>query len=186
MIITPQQNIILGGIATADKAAINELLRAFGIPTVDDLTLVRRNAMACPALPTCGLALAEAERYLPNLIDDLEPIVAELGLDSEEFTIRMTGCPNGCARPYVADIGLVGRTLNKYTIFLGGNPEGTRLNVQYRDLVPAADLAATLREVLLKFKTSRQPGERVVTARLALHSDQGNRAIAKNWGTLPP
>ena len=126
---------------------------------MDDLTLVRRNAMACPALPTCGLALAEAERYLPSLIDEVEPIVAELGLDSEAFTIRMTGCPNGCARPYVADIGLVGRTLNKYTIFLGGNPEGTRLNVQYRDLVPADELTEAIRTVLVAYVAQRQPGE---------------------------
>lgn len=161
VIITPQQNIILGGIASEDRAAIDELLQAFGVPTVANLTLVRRHAMACPALPTCGLALAEAERFLPGVIDELEPIVAELGLDDEEFTIRMTGCPNGCARPYVADIGLVGRTLNKYTVLLGGNPEGTRLNVLYRDLVPAAELPATLRHVLTKFKATRQPGERV-------------------------
>jgi len=122
---------------------------------------VRRNAMACPALPTCGLALAEAERFLPNLIDQVEEIVAELGLAQEEFSVRMTGCPNGCARPYMADIGLVGRTLGKYNIYLGGNMEGTRMNVLYRELVPSAEIHTVLRQVLTTYITDRHPGERV-------------------------
>lgn len=159
VVITPQQNIILSGFTTAQKQEVEQVLRDFGIPTVEQISFVRRNAMACPALPTCGLALAEAERYLPNLIDQIEKDVAELGLDREQFAVRMTGCPNGCARPYMADIGLVGRTLGKYTIFLGGNMEGTRMNVQYRDLVPAAVLPGVIREVLQKYIQTRSPNE---------------------------
>jgi len=161
VIITPQQNVLLGDIRPEQKAEVEQLLRDYGIPTVEELSLVRRNALACPAMPTCGLAIAEAERFLPSVIDQLEKEVALLGLDNEEFTIRMTGCPNGCARPYVADIGLVGRSLGKYTIFLGGNPEGTRLNTQYRDLVPETELAGALRDVLQAYLDNRQPGERV-------------------------
>lgn len=161
VVITPQQNIILSGFTTEQKAEVEQTLRAFGIPTVEELSNVRRNAMACPALPTCGLALAEAERYLPDVIDQLEKDVADLGLDQEQFAVRMTGCPNGCARPYMGEIGLVGRTLGKYTIFLGGNMEGTRMNVQYRDLVPAAELPSVLRQVLQTYKQTRLPSERL-------------------------
>ena len=161
VVITPQQNIILSGFTTEQKAEVEQTLRAFGIPTVEELSNVRRNAMACPALPTCGLALAEAERYLPDVIDQLEKDVADLGLDQEQFAVRMTGCPNGCARPYMGEIGLVGRTLGKYTIFLGGNMEGTRMNVQYRDLVPAAELPGVLRQVLQTYKQTRLPSERL-------------------------
>jgi sulfite reductase (ferredoxin) len=159
--ITPQQNLLLGGFAEEEKGEVEALLRSYGVPLVEDLTMVRRHAMACPALPTCGLALAEAERFLPEVIDQLEPMVAELGLGQEEFSIRMTGCPNGCARPYVADIGLVGRTLGKYNIYLGGNMEGTRLNALYQELVPAAALPEAIRAVLIAYLDGRQNGERI-------------------------
>ncbi len=159
--ITAQQNIILSGFATEQKADVEALLRAYGIPTLEDLSLIRRNAMACPAMPTCGLALAEAERFLPSLIDQLEPIVAQLGLDREEFSLRMTGCPNGCARPYVSDIGIVGRTLGKYNIYLGGNIEGTRMNTLYQELVEADELAGTLRQILTAYIDGRRPNERI-------------------------
>lgn len=157
--ITGQQNILLSGFTTEQKAEVEELLGKFNVATVDQISTVRRHAMACPALPTCGLALAEAERYLPSLIDELEPIVAELGLDQDEFSIRMTGCPNGCARPYIAEIGIVGRTLGKYNVYLGGNMEGTRLNTLYRELVPAEELPNTIRTVLSAYVAERQPGE---------------------------
>lgn len=159
--ITPQQNVLLNGFTTAQKVEVEEVLADYGIPTVENLTLARRHSLACPALPTCGLALAEAERFLPDVIDQVERDVAELGLSNEIFTIRMTGCPNGCARPYVADIGLVGRSLGKYTIFLGGNPEGTRLNTQYQDLIPAAEVPVVIRQVLQVYRQTRQDGERV-------------------------
>lgn len=159
--ITAQQNIILSGFQDEERAEVDALLAEYGIAAVDELTLVRRHAMACPALPSCGLALAEAERYLPSLIDELEPIVAELGLDKEEFSIRMTGCPNGCARPYVADLGIVGRTLGKYNLYLGGNMEGTRLNTLYKELIPAAEMAQVVRNVLTTYVETRTSQERI-------------------------
>ena len=161
VVITPQQNIILSGFRGDEKAIVDQILLDFGIPAVNQLSLVRRNAMACPALPSCGLALAEAERYLPNLIDEVEEIVEELGLGKEEFTVRMTGCPNGCARPYMSDIGLVGRTLGKYNLYFGGNPEGTRMNQLYRELISASDLPSVIRNVLRTYLSTRTPGERV-------------------------
>lgn len=161
VVITPQQNIILGGLRGDDRAAVDQILAEFGIRSREQLSLVRRNAMACPALPSCGLALSEAERYLPSLIDQIEEIVEELGLGKEEFAVRMTGCPNGCARPYMADIGLVGRTLGKYNLYFGGNMEGTRMNQLYKELIPSADLPTIIRNVLKSYVNTRTPGERV-------------------------
>ena len=159
--ITGQQNILLDGFTTEQKAEVEAILADYGIPTVEQLTEVRRNSMACPALPTCGLALTEAERFLPNVIDDVEKIAAKLGLENDVFSIRMTGCPNGCARPYVADIGLVGRTVGKYNIYLGGNLEGTRINQLYRELVTSETLAQELESVLQSYIAERQPNERL-------------------------
>lgn len=158
--ITAQQNLILAGFREEQKAEVDGLLVEYGIPSLDQITNLRRNAMACPALPTCGLAIAEAERYLPDLVNELEEEIVELGLAGEVISIRMTGCPNGCARPYIGDIGLVGQSLNKYAIYLGGNIEGTRLNLIYRELVPQNELRAVLRDVLLTFRERRRPGER--------------------------
>ncbi len=159
--ITGQQNILVSDIAGEDKAAVEAILAEFGIATTEQLSNVRRNSMACPALPTCGLALAEAERFLPSVIDEIEQIAVDLGLDQDVFSIRMTGCPNGCARPYVADIGLVGRTLDKYNIYLGGNLEGTRLNTLYRELVSGPELAQAVGTVLAAYRDQRTPGERL-------------------------
>jgi sulfite reductase (ferredoxin) len=115
--------------------------------------------MACVALPTCSLAVAESERVLPGLIDSLEPEVAKLGLAHDAFTVRMTGCPNACARPYNSDIGIVGRTAGKYTLFLGGRLLGDRLNTQYKDVVPFEDLAREITAVLACYKAERHAAE---------------------------
>jgi sulfite reductase (ferredoxin) len=115
--------------------------------------------MACVALPTCPLAVTESERVLPGVLDQLEVELARLGLDSEKFTVRMTGCPNGCARPYNADIGLVGKTLNKYTIFLGGRLLGNRLNWVYKELVPLDQIVPALVPVFACFKQEQQGRE---------------------------
>jgi sulfite reductase (ferredoxin) len=120
---------------------------------------VQLHSIACVALPTCSLAITEGERALPGLVDQLEEELKRLDLQDEPITVRMTGCPNGCARPYVADIGLVGRSLNKYTIFLGGRIDGTRLNKFYKDLVPFEDIIPTLLPLLAHFKDTRQPDE---------------------------
>ena len=106
----------------------------------DEISTVRRWSMACVAWPTCGLSITESERALPGMIDQLEVELAKLGLSHEKFTLRMTGCPNGCARPYNCDIGLVGKAAGKYTVFVGGRLLGDRLNFIYKDMVPAAEV----------------------------------------------
>ena len=110
-------------------------------------------------MPTCGLAVAESERALPGIMDQLEAGLKKMGLENEVFTTRMTGCPNGCARPYNSDIGLVGKTLGKYTILLAGRREGDRLNRIYQDLVPSEEVAPTLLPLFAYFKQDRQDGE---------------------------
>jgi sulfite reductase (ferredoxin) len=143
----------------ADRASIESTLRDHGVPLSHEISEARRWSMACVAWPTCGLSITESERALPGIIDQLEVELAKLGLSREVFTLRMTGCPNGCARPYNSDIGLVGKTAGKYTIFLGGRLLGDRLNFIYRDLVPAEELVPTLAGVFAYFRTDRLPGE---------------------------
>jgi sulfite reductase (ferredoxin) len=123
------------------------------------LSLVQTHSMACPAIPTCGLALSEAERTLPKIVDEMEAELQRLGLTQDKIGIRMTGCPNGCVRPYQSDIGIVGRSGDKYTIYVGGNLVGSRLNFELKDLVPMARIVPTLRPLLEDFKRNRQNGE---------------------------
>ena len=129
-ILTPNQNLVIAGRHRGAEAAIDALLAEHGLAA--PVRALRRNAMACVALPTCGLALAESERYLPDLVTALEAELDRYGLGEDEITIRMTGCPNGCARPYLAEIGLVGRNPGLYNLYLGGAFDGTRLNKLYR------------------------------------------------------
>lgn len=163
--LTSHQNILLCDLDPGWRSDIEQILAEHGVPLVEQISNVRRLTFACPALPTCGLAITESERVAPALVAQLEAEIEQLGLASEEIGIHMTGCPNGCARPYNTDVGIVGRSLDgktgegKYTIFLGGNLIGTRLNTIYKDLVPQSQIVATLRPVLLYFKQSRQPGE---------------------------
>ena len=157
--LTAQQNILLVDIRPEDRADIEALLAEHNIRAVEELTGVRRYGLACPALPTCGLALTEAERALPNVLDQIEVLLAEIGIPAEPIMIRMTGCPNGCARPYVAELAYVGRSLNKYTIFIGGNPNGTRLAAEFLDLVPASELASVMRPIFTYFRDARTSGE---------------------------
>ncbi|MDX1682706.1 MAG: NADPH-dependent assimilatory sulfite reductase hemoprotein subunit, partial [Phycisphaeraceae bacterium] len=127
VILTPNQNIIFGGLSEEDVEQLERVLDAYHVPKVEELSEVRRGAMACPALPTCGLALTESERIMPDVVDELEAAFAELGIDDTPLTVRMTGCPNGCARPYTADIGLVGHKPGPYDLFLGGRRHGDRM-----------------------------------------------------------
>jgi sulfite reductase (ferredoxin) len=167
--LTCQQSILLIDLEPAWRKEIEALLEAHGIAQVEQVSTVRRWSMACPAMPTCGLAVTEAERALPEVIDRIESELAQLGLGDERFTVRMTGCPNGCARPYNCDIGLVGRSATRnpdgtpgpgtYTIFLGGRTLGDRLNVQYKDYVPFDQVAAELAPVFARFKAERLDGE---------------------------
>ena len=135
------------------------MITDYNLLTVEAISPVRRYALACPAMPTCGLAIAEAERVAPQVIDQFEAALTDLGIPNEAVVVRMTGCPNGCARPYMAEIGFVGRALNKYTIFLGGSPVGTRLAQTFLDLVPLDDLVPTLRPILAVWRDQALPGE---------------------------
>ena len=157
-IITPNQNLVIARVAPGRKRAIQALLAEHGLAA--PVSALRRNAMACVALPTCGLALAESERYLPELVTALEAELARHGLARDEITIRMTGCPNGCARPYLAEIGLVGRTPGVYHLYLGGAFDGTRLNKLYRKDVRHAEIIAALAPLFGAYAAGRKPGER--------------------------
>jgi sulfite reductase (ferredoxin) len=159
VILTPNQDVLLTDIADGERAAIEEVLDRHGIVRDHELSQVRLHSMACPALPTCGLALADAERALPAVVRELEGEIARLGLGALRLTVRMTGCPNGCARPYVADIAFVGRSLDRYVVLVGGRSDGTRLNRAYRDLVPRRELVATVLPLLVRYKQSRAEGE---------------------------
>jgi sulfite reductase (ferredoxin) len=157
--MTPQQNLIVGGVEPRRRAAVERLLAGHGVPLTERVPQTVRNSMACPAIPTCGLAVAESERALPGLIRQIDCLVSELGLAGERISFRMTGCPNGCARPYLGDVGFVGTTLGKYDVFLGGDFLGTRLNSLFMHNVPLTELPALLRGPLAGFAAEREPGE---------------------------
>jgi sulfite reductase (ferredoxin) len=157
--LTPMQDVLLCNLPSTARPLIEGLLTEHGIPLPESLSSVQTNSMACPAMPTCGLALSESERVLPGIINDLEAELGRLGLAEERITVRMTGCPNGCARPYQSDIGIVGRSGDKYTLFVGGHYLGHRLNFELRDLVPRSQIVMTLRPLLTQFKTARLGGE---------------------------
>jgi len=156
---TPHQSILFCDLAESARGEIDQVLRNHGIPLNEDISNVRRWSMACVAFPTCPLAVTESERVLPKVIDELEREVARLGLANERFTVRMTGCPNGCARPYNADIGLVGRTVNKYSIYLGGRLLGDRLGEPFAETIPLDKIVETLLPVLRLYAEERQPNE---------------------------
>lgn len=156
---TPNQNLLLTDIRSEDREQVDQILSDHGIASDRELSPVLKHAMACPALPTCGLAITESERIFPSFIRQLEEVLDELDLTGETLSIRMTGCPNGCARPYVAEIGLVGRSLEKYSFFLGGDPAGTRLAELYKDLVPYEEIIPEIRKLLIHWKENRQDGE---------------------------
>ena len=157
VIISPTQDVILGDINPSDKIAIEFIFKQYNVKLRDDVSNVRRWSMACPALPTCGLALTEAERVHDPLMTDIEKVLSEIDMEKDLFTIRITGCPNGCARPYAGDIGLVGRTPGFYALYLGGDFLGTRLNQKVLDKVAFADVPNTLKRAFLDFKHNRQP-----------------------------
>jgi sulfite reductase (ferredoxin) len=157
--LTPHQSLLFTDVAEGDRAAIEDILRRHGVKLSHEISNARRWSMACVAWPTCGLSITEAERALPGLIDQVDIELARLGLSSETFTIRMTGCPNGCARPYNSDIGLVGKAAGKYTVLVGGRLLGDRLNFIYKDLVPAEEVVSTLVPLFVHFKHDRLDGE---------------------------
>jgi sulfite reductase (NADPH) hemoprotein beta-component len=157
-IMTANQNLIIAAIPAAAREKVATLLESYGMDQA--VSGLRRSAMACVALPTCGLALAESERYLPDLVSRLEDQLDRFGLREDEITIRMTGCPNGCARPFVSEIGLVGRTPGVYNLYLGGAHEGTRLNKLHRRDVDGDAIVAALSPLFESYAKERSANER--------------------------
>lgn len=156
--LTPNQNLIIAGVRCEERAAIDALLAEHSIGQ-EAVSPLRRNAIACVALPTCGLAMAESERYLPGLLDKIEALLSDHGLADEPITVRMSGCPNGCSRPYIAEIGLTGRAPGKYNLYFGGGFHGERLNAMVRENIGEAEILDLLAETIGRYAREREPGE---------------------------
>ena len=186
--LTPNQNLSISGVRSQDKARIDAVLAEHGIENTTQASALRLHSMACVAFPTCGLAMAESERYLPSLVDRLEQRLVDAGLDREAITIRMTGCPNGCARPYIAEIGLVGKGPGSYNLYLGGGFAGERLACLYRENIGEAGILEALTPLFQRFAAERRPAEhfgdflirssvvREVTAGRNFHSAEAGHA----------
>ncbi|OIK21709.1 assimilatory sulfite reductase (NADPH) hemoprotein subunit [Bacillus amyloliquefaciens] len=157
--LTSNQNLIIGNVSSQKKQQISELIEQYGLTDGRQHSALRRSSMACVALPTCGLAMAEAERYLPKLIDKIEEIVDENGLRDEEITIRMTGCPNGCARHALGEIGFIGKAPGKYNMYLGAAFDGSRLSKMYRENIGEEEILSELRTILPRYAKEREEGE---------------------------
>jgi sulfite reductase (NADPH) hemoprotein beta-component len=158
--LSANQNVILANANHDEKVAITALLATHGVKTENQARVLHAAAMACPSLPTCGLGLAESERMLPGMIDRIEKLCDEVGLGGEEIIIRSTGCPNGCARPYMAELAFVGKAPGRYQVWLGGNSSGTRLNRVWKDVIKEGEIETELRPVLVRFVKERNSGER--------------------------
>ncbi|MDU0814479.1 assimilatory sulfite reductase (NADPH) hemoprotein subunit [Bacillus siamensis] len=157
--LTSNQNLIIGNVTSEKKKQISALIEQYGLTDGRQHSALRRSSMACVALPTCGLAMAEAERYLPKLIDKIEAIVDENGLRDEEITIRMTGCPNGCARHALGEIGFIGKAPGKYNMYLGAAFDGSRLSKMYRENIGEEEILSELRTILPRYAKEREEGE---------------------------
>ncbi len=157
--LTPSQNLIISKIAARDKSVLSELLADYGIENNAQATPLRLNSMACVAFPTCGLAMAESERYLPTLVDKLEAVLKDCGLQDDAITIRMTGCANGCARPYIAEIGLVGKGPGRYSLFLGAGFAGDRLGSKLLDNANEQEIISALLPLFEKYAADRRQHE---------------------------
>jgi sulfite reductase (NADPH) hemoprotein beta-component len=158
--LTANQNLMIANISPANRPAVEKLLEQYGIKDSHVKSALRLSSIACVALPTCALALAEAERYLPEVITTLEESIEEAGLRHDSITIRMTGCPNGCGRPFISEIGFVGRGPDRYNVYLGGGHAGQRLNKLYRQDFSSADIKSLLSPILHHYAKDRNEGER--------------------------
>ncbi len=158
--LTPNQNLVIANVSEDKRSEIESILHQHKLDKSTEVSGLRLNAMACVALPTCGLALAESERHLPSLVDELETVIEEAGLRHDAILIRNTGCPNGCARPYLGEIGLVGRAPGKYNVYLGAAFDGTRLNKLYKESLKAEEIVNELAPIIRRYATERQEGER--------------------------
>ena len=157
--LTPNQNVIISNVEASDRAMIDRLVQEHGLDNYRHSSPLRLNSMACVGFPTCGLSMAESERYLPDLVDLIEALLVKHGLEEQAITIRMTGCPNGCARPYLAEIGLVGKGPGLYNLHLGAAFNGTRLNRKVRESVHEAEIVALLDELLADYSGNKEPRE---------------------------
>ncbi|MEM1082863.1 MAG: NADPH-dependent assimilatory sulfite reductase hemoprotein subunit [Verrucomicrobiota bacterium] len=157
--LTANQNLVIANISPKKRAEIEALLEEYGMAESHEKSAMRLSSIACVALPSCGLALAEAERYLPTVIDELEEELEQQGLRHDAITIRMTGCPNGCGRPFISEIGFVGRGPNRYNLYLGGGHAGERLSKLYRQDLDAGDIRATLSPIFEHYARERKEGE---------------------------
>ena len=168
--VTPRQDLLLLGVDRSGRR--RERATSERCPLADDQSPTRNLAIACPALPTCTKALGEAERVLPDVVDRLEKVLADTGNTGLPLRLNMTGCPNGCSRPYAAELGIVGRTKKNYDIFVGGSPAGDRLARLLRADVPLTDVPDLLRPLLEAF------------ARSGDEASFGNWAVAQDWDHL--
>ncbi|MEM1310889.1 MAG: sulfite reductase, ferredoxin dependent [Cyanobacteria bacterium P01_H01_bin.153] len=159
MLFTANQNVVLYEIEPQDKEAIQAILDEHGVTRPENIDMIQRHAMACPALPMCGLAVAESERAIPDILSRMRSLLIKVGLPDEHFVVRMTGCPNGCARPYMAELGFVGNAPDSYQIWLGGSPNQTRLARTYTEQVHANDLESFLEPLFVFFRDYRKAGE---------------------------
>jgi sulfite reductase (NADPH) hemoprotein beta-component len=158
--LTANQNVIIANVSPEQRPIIESLVEKYGLEDGKKRSALRLNALACVALPTCALSLAEAERFLPTLITELEQSLEEVGLRHDAITIRMTGCPNGCARPYIAEIGFVGRGPDRYNVYLGGGHAGQRLSKLFKADVPSPEIKSLLAPIFSRYAKERESGEK--------------------------
>jgi len=157
--LTPSQHLSIAGVTPEQKPLIDAILAKHGLTEENKRSRLRLNALACVALPTCGLALAESERVLPEILEKFETVLDEAGLKDDAISLRVTGCPNGCARPYLAEIGLVGKAPNKYALYLGAKYNGTRLNRLVSPGVTIDEAVALLTPIIKRYAVERRDGE---------------------------
>lgn len=157
--LTANQNLIIGNVGSKSKKKIEKLIAEYGLTDGLHYSALRRNSMACVALPTCGLAMAESERYLPTLMEKIEYILESNGLREKEIVIRMTGCPNGCARPMLAELSFIGKAPGKYNMYLGGAFNGSRLNKLYKENIGEKEILESLDEIIARYAKDREDGE---------------------------
>lgn len=158
--LTANQNLMIANVSPSKRRTIEKLLKQYGIDRANEVSGLRLSSIACVALPTCGLALAESERFLPDVVTQLETVLEETGLTHDSITIRMTGCPNGCGRPFISEIGLVGRGPDRYNLYLGGGHAGERLSKLYRQDVAGCEIAPILAPIIRDYAKRRKDGEK--------------------------
>ena len=182
-ILSANQNLVIANISPAKREEITALLEKYGLLKALDSSAMRLNSIACVALPTCALALTESERYLPHVITELEETLENCGLRHDAITIRMTGCPNGCGRPFISEIGFVGRSPGKYNLYLGGGFFGQRLSKLYKEGIAAEEIKPTLTPIIEHYAKERNDGERfgdfVIRAGYVKATTAGNNFHAK-------